>query len=98
MVRDLSPNQGMGVVLFVNPEAARYGLWARLSRVTTTRLSPISTLPDVSSKLRKILLGWACLYYLSIRLAISRYKELAMRVSCMSKSTFIPTIDESASM
>jgi len=33
-----------------------------------------------------------------MRFAIMRYSELATSVSCMSKSTFIPTMDESASI
>jgi hypothetical protein len=56
-----------------------------------------STVAEAFSRLRKILLAVACWYSRPMRLASSRYKALAMRVICRSKSTFMPIIDERAS-
>lgn len=55
------------------------------------------TLADRSSRLRKIVLGWARSCSLPIRRAISRYKDPGISVSCRSKSTFRPTIEDRAS-
>src|ERR1022692_3768499 len=64
--------------------------------VTTTEVAVTSTLPERSNRLRKTVLAWEWLYSLPMRWAIMRYSELAMSVSCMSKSTFMPTMEESA--
>ena len=64
----------------------------------TTEVDVTSTLPDRSNKLRKTVFAGEWLYSLPMRWAIIRYSELAASVSCMSKSTFIPTMLESASI
>ncbi len=46
----LSKNQGMGVGRSRRPVSARMGLWARLSRVTTTSRSVMLTLPPTSRR------------------------------------------------
>src|ERR1022692_730037 len=66
--------------------------------VTTTEVAVTSTLPERFNRLRKTVLAWEWLYSLPMRWAIMRYSELAMSVSCMSKSTFMPTMEESASI
>src|ERR1039458_1129904 len=62
--------------------------------VTTTEVAVTSTLPERSNRLRKTVLAWEWLYSLPMRWAIMRYSELAMSVSSMSKSTFMPTMEE----
>ena len=56
--------------------------------------SPIATVAETSSRLRKIVLAWALPYSRPILSASRRYSELAISVSCRSKSTFSPTIDD----
>ena len=66
------PNHGMIAGLPARPEAARWGLWARFSSVTTTRPVSTSTLAERFSRLRKIVLGCAHSYSFPMRRAISR--------------------------
>ena len=55
----LSKNQGMGVGRSTRPVSARMGLWARLSMVTTTSCSVMSTFPPTSRRWPKMVLAHA---------------------------------------
>jgi len=53
----LLPNQGMGTGWLAKPEATRNGLWARLSKVTWTRVLSMVTVAETSRRLRKSFLA-----------------------------------------
>ena len=53
----LLPNQGMGTGWLASPEATKNGLWARLSKVTWTRVLSMVTVAETSRRLRKSFLA-----------------------------------------